>query len=51
MKTLLPETLYPFPSFTALVVRSVTADPAFGSVIPKPITRSPLNNLLRYFSF
>ena len=48
VKTLLPETLYPSPSSTAFVIRSVTADPAFGSVIPNAITISPLSNLLKY---
>ena len=32
-------------------MRSVTAEPAFGSVIPRAITISPVNNLLKYFSF
>ena len=51
VNTLLPETLNPSPSSTAFVVRSVTADPALGSVIPKAITISPVSNLLKYFSF
>ena len=31
-----------------VVVKSVTAEPALGSVIPKPITISPFNNFFKY---
>ncbi len=41
----------PSPSGVALVFRSVTADPASGSVMPTEMTASPLRSRFKNFDF